>query len=99
MSDTRLVNFGPGITLMVLMVPTAIVAAIVGWLALRPTSPNWIALACAYAILLSPFVLATVWWSNEGLELAVAIAFFTVVTPLVGLGLTAGLLYKRGRAK
>ena len=85
--------------LMVVMVPTAIVAGIVGWLALRPARPNWIAVACAYAILLSPFVLAIVEWSDEGLELAIAVAGFTAITPIVGVALTAGILYKRDRAK
>jgi hypothetical protein len=84
---------------MFLMVPTAIVAAIVGWLALRRTPPTWIGVACAYAILLSPFVYATVTWSDEGFRLAVAIAFFTVVTPIVGVSLTAGVVYRRRPAK
>ena len=56
------------------MFPTAILAGVVGWLALRATPPHWIGVACAYAILLSPIVLGTVWWSGDGFQLAIAVS-------------------------
>lgn len=84
---------------MSLMVPTAIAAAVVGWLGLRRTPPNWIVMACAYAILFSPFVYAIVEWSADGFQLAMMVAGFTALTPIVGVALTAGALYKRERAK
>jgi hypothetical protein len=93
------VNFIPGFTLMALMFPTAVVAAVVGWFALRATPPNWLGVACAYAILLSPIVLGTVWWPGDGFQLAMAVAFFTVLPPAVGVALTVGVFYKRSRAK
>ena len=84
---------------MALMFPTAILAGVVGWLALRATPPHWIGVACAYAILLSPIVLGTVWWPGDGFQLAIAVAFFTVLPPAVGLALTVGVLYKRGQER
>src|SRR5262245_24824706 len=84
---------------MALMFPAAIGAAIVGWLALRPAQPNWIGVACAYAILLSPIAYATAQWSADGLQLAVAVALFTLVTPIVGVSLTAGVIYKRRHSR
>ncbi|MEO8679626.1 MAG: hypothetical protein ABI665_11305 [Vicinamibacterales bacterium] len=90
-------NYGTGVALMFMMFPTAIVAAIVGWWALRPTPLHWGRLIWAYFILLIPFWLAVLRDSRDGFLLAVDVASYSLVTPIVGVALTVFAIRKNKR--
>jgi ABC-type branched-subunit amino acid transport system permease subunit len=91
------VNIGPAIGLIMLMALTAVAALLVGWWALRPTPLYWARLIWAYALLVSPFWLATLSDGTEGFALAIEVALFSVITPLAGVVLTV-LAVRKNRA-